>query len=167
MRSPESGSSFSWKAHNNMALASVDIGELEMAEAHYRESLAIAPQPAIYSDLGFVLERQGLPEEAAEMYRNAIELDPGSATAHYNLAASLARRGEFAQAERHFLAALEQKPTAQAYAGLGGVQAQQGKLEEAVVTYRQLVQEHPGTAGREELARLLGTLGRAQDVPAI
>lgn len=156
-----------WKAHNNMALASIDIGELEMAEAHYRESLAIAPQPAIYSDLGFVLERQGLPEEAAKMYRKALELDPGSATAHYNLAAYLARRGEFAQAEQHFLAALEQKPTAQTYAGLGGVQAQQGKLEEAVVTYRQLVKEHPGSAGHEELARLLRHLGRPQDVPAI
>ena len=30
-----------WKAHNNMALASIDLGELEVAEAHYRESLAI------------------------------------------------------------------------------------------------------------------------------
>ena len=30
-----------WKAHNNMALASIDLGELELAEAHYRESLAI------------------------------------------------------------------------------------------------------------------------------
>ena len=29
-----------WKAHNNMALASIDLGELELAEAHYRESLA-------------------------------------------------------------------------------------------------------------------------------
>ncbi|GEM_PF-1681145 len=44
---------------------------------------------------------------------------------------------------------------------------QQGKSEEAVVTYRQLVKEHPGSAGHEELARLLEKLGRAQDVPAI
>ena len=75
------------KAHNNMALASIDLGELELAEAHYRESLEIEPQPAIYSDLGFVLERQGLTEEAAEMYRKSLELDPQSASAHYNLAA--------------------------------------------------------------------------------
>ena len=81
-----------WKAHNNMALASIDIGELEVAEAHYRESLAIEPQPAIYNDLGFVLERQGMPEEAAEQYRKSLELDPESASAHYNLAASLARQ---------------------------------------------------------------------------
>ena len=53
-----------WKSHNNLALAAIDLGELEVAEAHFRESLAIKPQPAIYNDLGFVLERQGLTEEA-------------------------------------------------------------------------------------------------------
>ena len=84
-----------WKADNNMALASIDLGELEVAEAHYRESLAIEPQPAIYNDLGFVLERQGMPEEAAEAYRKALELDPESASAHYNLGASLVRSGQF------------------------------------------------------------------------
>ena len=87
-----------WKAHNNLALAAIDLGELEVAEAHYRESLAIEPQPAIYNDLGFVLEREGLTEEAVELYRKALELDPESASAHYNLggvagAERRARRG--------------------------------------------------------------------------
>jgi tetratricopeptide (TPR) repeat protein len=100
-----------WKAHNNMALAAIDLGELELAEAHYRESLAIEPQPAIYNDLGFVLERQGLAEEAAELYRKSLELDPGSAPAHYNLGAYELRRGEHAAAERDFRAALEAKPS--------------------------------------------------------
>jgi tetratricopeptide (TPR) repeat protein len=122
------------KAHNNIALAAIELGELELAEAHYRESLAIEPQPAIYSDLGFVLERQGLIEEAAEMYRKSLELDPGSASANYNLAASLARRGEFAAAERHFRAALEQKPSAQAYTGLGIVLWRQGRVDDAIAS---------------------------------
>ena len=65
-----------WKAHNNMALAAIDLGELEVAEAHYRESLAIEPQPAIYNDLGFVLEREGMPEEAAELYRKVTRARP-------------------------------------------------------------------------------------------
>ena len=90
-----------WKAHNNLALAAIDLGELEVAEAHYRESLAIEPQPAIYNDLGFVLEREGLTDEAAEAYRKALKLDPTSASAHYNLGSSLARSGKFAEAESH------------------------------------------------------------------
>ena len=99
-----------WKSHNNLALAAIDIGELEVAEAHFRDSLAIKPQPAIYNDLGFVLERQGLPDEATRAYRKAIELDPGSATAHYNLGASLARSGQFAEAESQLRRAIKLDP---------------------------------------------------------
>ena len=119
------------KAHNNLALAAIDLGELEVAEAHYRESLAIEPQPAIYNDLGFVLERQGLGDEAVLLYRKALELEPASASAHYNLAASLARNGELAEAERHFRAALAQKPSAQAHTGLALVLEQQGRVDDA------------------------------------
>jgi tetratricopeptide (TPR) repeat protein len=131
------------KAHNNMALASIDLGELELAEAHYRESLAIEPQPAIYSDLGFVLERQGLPDEAAELYRKSLELDPESASAHYNLAASLARRGELAEAESHFRTALEQNPNAQTYTGLGIVVANLGRADEAEAHLRSAIEADP------------------------
>jgi tetratricopeptide (TPR) repeat protein len=103
-----------WKSHNNLALAAIDMGELEVAEAHFRESLAIKPQPEIYNDLGFVLERQGLSDEAIRAYRKAIELDPKSATAQYNLGSSLARSGEFAEAERHLRVAIEVDPTNEA-----------------------------------------------------
>ncbi|MCM2312820.1 MAG: tetratricopeptide repeat protein [Steroidobacteraceae bacterium] len=99
-----------WKAHNNLALAAIDLGELELAEAHYRESLAVEPQPAIYNDLGVVLERLGMPEDAAAAYRKALELDPRSSAAHTNLGTSLARGGAYAEAERHFRAALEADP---------------------------------------------------------
>jgi tetratricopeptide (TPR) repeat protein len=129
-----------------MALASIDIGELEMAEVHYRESLAIEPQPAIYNDLGFVLDRQGLPYEAVEMYRKSLELDPESATAHYNLAASLVRSGEFAEAEPHFRAVLEIDPSTQAYTGLGIVLWQQGRADEAVASLQSAIKADPKNA---------------------
>jgi tetratricopeptide (TPR) repeat protein len=120
-----------WKAHNNMALASIDLGELELAEAHYRESLAIEPQPAIYNDLGFVLEREGLSDEAAELYRKSLELDPESSSAHYNLGVHLLRRGEYSAAEPHLRAALETKPNAQKHGALGLVLWKQGRVDEA------------------------------------
>jgi tetratricopeptide (TPR) repeat protein len=134
------------KAHNNLALAAVDLGELELAEAHYRESLAIEPQPAIHNDLGFVLERQGLTEEADEQYRQSLALDPTSAAAHANLGASLARAGEFAEAERHFRAALAQQSSAQSHAGLGFVLAKRGRTDEALAHLDDAIEADPAYA---------------------
>ena len=153
-----------WKAHNNMALASIDLGEFEIAEAHYRESLAIEPQPAIYNDLGFVLERQGLPEEAADAYRKALEVDPESATAHYNLASSLTRSGEFAEAEQHFRAILEQGPSTQAYTGLGFVLWQQGRADESMASLLSAIEADPTNASAySSLAAIQVQQGKLED----
>ena len=142
-----------WKSHNNMALASVDLGELEVAEAHYRESLAIEPQAAIYNDLGFVLARQGLPHEAAEMYRESLELDPESATAHYNLAVSLAGTGELAEAETHLRSSIEIEPTSRALTVLGLILSrQEGRGDEGVATLRKALELDPDN---QEARRLL------------
>ncbi len=120
-----------WKAHNNMALASIDLGELELAEAHYRESIAIQPQPAIYNDLGFVLERQGLVDEATELYREALALEPTSASANYNLGSALARQGDLTMAETHFRTSLASRPNAATHTALAIVIGRQGRMDEA------------------------------------
>ena len=153
-----------WKAHNNMALASIDLGELELAEAHYRESLAIQPQPAIYNDLGFVLERLGMTEDAAAAYRKALELDPKSSVAHYNLGNSLARSGAYAAAEKHFRAALATSPNAQTYTGLGIVLQRQGRVDEAVTSLEAAINADPkNAAAHRELAGILAGLGRTDE----
>jgi len=134
------------KAHNNLALAAIDSGDLELAEAHYRESLAIEPQPAVHNDLGFVLERLGMQDEAVESYRAALALDPGSAAAHYNLAAHLVRAGEFADAEQHFRAALAAKPSAPAHAGLALALARQGRADAANASLNDAIALDPASA---------------------
>jgi tetratricopeptide (TPR) repeat protein len=156
-----------WKAHNNMALASIDLGELELAEAHYRESLAIKPQPAIYNDLGFVLERQGLTEEAAELYRKSLELDPEAASPHYNLGAQLFRSGEYAAAERHFRTALERNPNAQTHGGLGLVLWKQGRVDEAIASLHTAIEADPERpATYDELGTILVAQGRLAEAEA-
>ena len=153
-----------WKAHNNLALAAIDSGELEVAEAHYRESLAIKPQPAIYNDLGFVLEREGLADEAAEMYRKAIKLDPGSASAQYNLGSSLARSGQYAEAESHLRKALKISPNTQTYTGLGIVLSQLGRTDEAVASLQAAIKADPKNAtAQQKLAEIQQNSGRADD----
>jgi Flp pilus assembly protein TadD len=152
-----------WKSHNNLALAAIDVGELELAEAHYRESLAIKPQPEIYNDLGFVLERQGLTEEATEAYRKAIKLEPELASAHFNLGSSLARSGKFGEAESHLRSALKKNPNAQTYTGLGIVLWQLGRADEAIASLRAALEADPqNAAARQQLAQVLESVGRAE-----
>jgi Flp pilus assembly protein TadD len=153
-----------WKAHNNLALAAIDSGELEVAEAHYRESLAIKPQPAIYNDLGFVLEREGLPDEAAEMYRKAVKLDPGSASAQYNLGSSLARSGKYADAESHLRIALKKSPNTQTYTGLGIVLGQLGRKDEAIASLQAAIKADPkNVTAQQKLAEVLESVRQTHD----
>ncbi|MDG2049340.1 MAG: tetratricopeptide repeat protein [Myxococcota bacterium] len=153
-----------WKAHNNLALASVDLGELELAEAHYRESLSLRPQPAIYNDLGFVLERLGMADEGQAMYRRSLELDPQSAGAHYNLAASLARRGDDIESEAHFRQALAQTSSPQAHIGISVVLQRQGKTDEAIKHLNDAIQIDPSQViAYEQLGDLLQAEGRFQE----
>ena len=143
------------------------FGELEMAEVHYRESLAIEPQPAIYNDLGFVLERQGMPEDAAIAYREALKLDPESATAHYNLGASLTRVGEYEEAEGHFRAALESRPNTQTYTGLGIVLWQQGRTDEAIGNLQAAIEADPkNAAAYDHLGTILIEQGKLEEAEA-
>ena len=134
------------KSHNNLALASIDVGELEIAEAHYRESLAIEPAPAVHNDLGYVLERQGLFEEAVEHYLKAIELDPESSAARTNYGGVLARAGDYVKAEEQFRAALEHDPKSRTFSGLGFVLWKQGRGEEAVARLSEAIDADPKNA---------------------
>ena len=150
-----------WKAHNNMALASIDLGELELAEAHYRESLSIEPQAAIYNDLGYVLEQQGLADEAIGMYRESIALDPNSRAAQYNLAATLVRTGELEEAEKIFKVLTEKKPSAKAYTGLGVVLAQLGRLDESRHATEKAIAIEPDYSPAKEVLKQLGAATNA------
>jgi tetratricopeptide (TPR) repeat protein len=93
-----------------------------------------------------LLERQGLTEEAVEMYLEALALDPDSAAAHYNLAGTLARAGAFDEAESHFRAALAQQPNSQTHTGLGYVLWQQGREDEAIASLNAAIDADPTNA---------------------
>jgi superkiller protein 3 len=152
-----------YKAHNNMALASIDMGELELAEIHYRESLAIEPQASIYNDLGYVLERQGMVEEAIEAYRSALEIDPQSATSHFNLATHLAREKQYAEAEKHLREALKTRQDAKVYTGLGAVLWQQGRADEAIENLQIAILEDPAsTSASDTLGKILMAQGKLE-----
>ncbi|MEO8133952.1 MAG: tetratricopeptide repeat protein [Betaproteobacteria bacterium] len=128
------------KAHNNLALALVELGELDDAASHFKASLAIEPKAEIYSDLGFTMAQLGNSQEALADYQKALELDPNCASAHFNLAVTSVRAGDFAEAEAHYRQALRGRPTAETHNGLGYVLAQQGREDDAIAEFRKAIE---------------------------
>ena len=54
-----------FEAHNNIAIAFANRGDLAQATAHFREAARLSPQqPEIHSELAEILDRQGLHDEA-------------------------------------------------------------------------------------------------------
>ncbi|MCP4004646.1 MAG: tetratricopeptide repeat protein [bacterium] len=152
------------RANNNIALALTELGRLDKAALHFRNSLAVEPKAEIYSDLGFVLDRQGRSDEAITNYRKAIALDSETRSAHFNLAVSLLNRGELAQSAVHYEAALRLKPTAEAYNGLGFVLSKQGKVDDAIAQFREAVRVNPKyTAAYNNLAGNLIKQGKLEE----
>jgi tetratricopeptide (TPR) repeat protein len=152
------------KAHNNLALALVELGKLEEAAGHFRASLAIEPKAEIYSDLGFTMAQLGKPQEALADYQKALELDPNCPSAHFNLAASYAQAGDFAQAESHFRRALPGRATAETHNGLGYVLARQGRADEAKAEFRAAIAADPHFApAYNNLADALEQEGKLDD----
>ncbi len=59
---------------------------------------------------GLSILQQGDPEQAEQLFRRALELEPHAKEAYNNLGAIYARRGDHAQAKESFQAALEIEP---------------------------------------------------------
>ena len=98
-------------AHLNLAVVSVQAGDLGAAESHYRAALPGRPTAEVHNGLGFVLVRQDRADDAFAEFRRAIEIDPRYVPAYNNLAEALAARGELEEAERFYARSLELKPS--------------------------------------------------------
>jgi len=152
------------KAHNNLALALVEVGQLDEAAAQWKRSLELDPVPEIYSDYGFVLARLGKPKDALAAYEKALELDPHCASAHFNLAVASIQAGKLGEAEVHYRAALSAKPNAETHNGLGFVLAAQGRPGEAVEQFQKAIDINPHyTPAYNNLADTLAKQGKLED----
>jgi serine/threonine-protein kinase len=114
--------------------------EREPGEAvgYYRAALALRPNtPAVHSNLGVALDRQGKVEEARAEYARAMSLDPAHPHPANNLGASLLGQKKWQEAEEAFRKAIALGSEApQSHHGLGEALRGQGKLEEARGAYR-------------------------------
>ena len=118
-----------------------------------------------HNDLGFILVRQGMVQEAIGHYERALHLYPDDAEAHYNLGVVLQQTGWTQGAIGHYEQAVRLQPDyAMAYVNLGAALAQQGKVQEAVGQYEQALRVKPDLAeAHNNLGNALRELGRPQE----
>ena len=121
-------------------------GEDDQAEAALRRSLEIEPNESALSNLGTALYRKGDYAGAADMYRRAIELNPGNFLYLGNLGDAIdadprtaaQARGSYAQAAVLAQRYVDTTPDdALALAALGWYRAQLGEGDAALKSLRQ------------------------------
>ena len=107
----------------------------------------------------------GAYEEAREISRRVLDLDPGSADAYHMLAAIAYVGKDFPEAERLFAAAVERnRRSPHLRFHLGNAQRARENHEAAAATYRKALQLDPGMSdARLGLGAALRALNRAEE----
>jgi tetratricopeptide (TPR) repeat protein len=157
-----------WNPESGQALLDFEVAELarEAASLERQEDLGRRrrrePEPALACyERGVDLELDD-PREAADAYRQALELDPAFADAHLNLGRLLHEAGKTIEAEAHYRRALEARPEDPiALFNLGVALQDLRRLAEAAETYEKALELDPELADAHyNLAVVYEELGR-------
>jgi len=121
------------------------LGNGKAAEEAFSRTTDLTPYFAPgHNNLGVLLSKKGLLDEAAESFRRAIEIRPDYAEAYNNLGTTLQARGELDKAIDCFSRALEIEPDGvAAYSNLGNAFRQKGRWEDAIECLSQATERHP------------------------
>lgn len=180
-------------AHNNLGVALQQQGQLDEAVASYRRALELRPEFAdahknlanalstvaatrapiekavgYFIDSGIELRIQGKVDEAIACYRRALEQNPGSMEAHYNLGEALQAQGKLDSAAASYRRALELSPDySAAHNNLGNVLRDQGKLPEAHASFCRALELKPeSVVAHINLGNVLRDLDRPEEALA-
>jgi tetratricopeptide (TPR) repeat protein len=133
-------------AYYSLAVTLKHQGDLEGAEAHYKEALRLNPMDAsAWVNLGLdIYEARGMLDEAESSYRRALEVRPGYATAVFNLGQLAEKRRRPAQAESLYYEAARLDPLMTApYINLATMAVVRKDYETAMVFYNEAHMRNP------------------------
>lgn len=125
----------------SLALKYHQSGNLQQAEAIYRQVLAVEPANAqALHFLGVVELQTGQPALAVQHIEQACQVDPYNAVYHGNLGSAYGTLGRFDKAVESFKAALRYDPNfADAHNNLGAALTKLGKHDEAAAAIRKSI----------------------------
>jgi Flp pilus assembly protein TadD/4-amino-4-deoxy-L-arabinose transferase-like glycosyltransferase len=113
-------------------------GDLDRAEAEYRQALAVDPDSSDAAHgLAVILMDRGRPAAALPLLRDSLTQGPSDPNRHYNLGLALASLGRWSEARAPLEEAVRLAPNlAGAQAMLGMASEASGDLGAAVIAYR-------------------------------
>jgi eukaryotic-like serine/threonine-protein kinase len=151
-------------AHHRLGRTLYAQGKLDEAIATFREAIRLQPNYApAHNDLGIALRATGRLDDALAAQRKAIRLNPRLVGAFTQLGHTLAARGDLEEAVAAYRESLRSDPPADVEApfGLGKVLARMGRLDEAVVSLKRVLELKPDWAeAHGELGHALKRQGR-------
>ncbi|MEX0703418.1 MAG: tetratricopeptide repeat protein [Planctomycetales bacterium] len=135
-------------AHLELAGAYAAAGKDQPALDAYRHALQILGEdPFIYNDRGMFYRSRGKAAEAIADFTRAYERNANFHQALLNRGMTLLETGQPAAAEADFTAFARLTPTQpMAYGLLGAAQMAQGKLDQAIASYRRAIEIRPPSA---------------------
>ncbi|HEY5599815.1 MAG TPA: tetratricopeptide repeat protein, partial [Candidatus Manganitrophaceae bacterium] len=108
----------------------------DLALREFREAAALKPGPAVFFNMGTVLDQQKNWEEAIQAYRKAIELDSKWIEAYINLGVIYQKQNKYESAMQAFLEAMRLQPKLpEAHNNLGYLYQQRGLTDLARLEY--------------------------------
>ena len=132
-------------AKEQQAVALINQGKLEDAEAIYRKLIAAGTKNHIvYGNLAAICGMQGRFDELIELLQVTLQLNPNDPDAHNNLGLALKQQGDLGAAIASYKTALQLKPNyPEAHNNLGIAFKEQGDLAAAIACYNTALQLKP------------------------
>ncbi|GAB6018796.1 transmembrane and tetratricopeptide repeat containing 1 [Chamberlinius hualienensis] len=133
------------KMHYNFANLQNDLGNVQEAIKHYKETLRLWPEHAsAQNNLGTLVEDALV---AKFHFMEAIRINPSHARAHFNMGNLLSKESQMPTAIRFMEQAVVLEPTyTDAYTNLAAMYSEVGRYEDAERVHRSLLQLEPDSA---------------------
>jgi Flp pilus assembly protein TadD len=132
-------------AKEQQAVALINQGKLQEAEAIYRDLIAAGTRNHIvYGNLAAICGMQGRFDELIDLLNKALKLEPNDPDAHYNLGIALQEKGDLDAAITSYNTALGLKPNdPEAHYNLGIALKEKGDLDVAIASFNTALQFKP------------------------
>ena len=142
---PEAKNSADHSQQEQQAVALINQGKLQEAEAIYRELIAAGTRNhTIYGNLAAIYLMQSRHDKSVPLLQKALEIKPNYPDAHNNLGVALAEQGDLEAAIASYNTALQLKSNyPDAHNNLGVALAKQGDLDPAIASYHTSLQLNP------------------------